>query len=319
MFARFVDLQIKVLKMLPMRFPVVRGSSALRYSQALFIMQANTLNIGATRIRCVIEPIGHPHIHNRLGARSATGVKSIFDRCKLYESDGSAIRVHTHQFRHYLNTLAQTGGMSQLDIAKWSGRKDVRQNTYYDHETSATVIARIRTAIGDDTRMFGPLATGARAALISRDEFARLKVPTAHNTDFGYCIHDYVMSPCQMHRDCLNCTEQVCIKGKGEKEQRIRQAHNETARLLAMAEKASADGQFGASDWVEHHSIQLSRIEALLEILDDPAVPFGAIIQLLPPGIPSRLDHATQARALSPAPNVRESSLVLPTPEEAAE
>lgn len=317
-YARFVDVQATVLKMLPNGFPVVRGANALKYSDALFVMQTNTVNAGGTRIRCVIEPIGYPHIQNRLGARSTTGVKSIFDRCELYEPDGSAIRVNTHQFRHYLNTLAQTGGMSQLDIAKWSGRKDVRQNRYYDHETPAAVVARIRTAVGDDTRMFGPLATGVRVALISRDEFARLKVPTAHTTDFGYCIHDYVMSPCQMHRDCLNCGEQVCVKGHDEKEQRIRQAYTETTRLLAMAEKAGAEGQFGANDWVEHHSVQLSRIKALLEILDDPAVPSGAIIQLIPADIPSRLDQASQARALLPEPNGPRSPQASLTSEEVA-
>lgn len=208
--------------------------------------------------------------------------------------------------------------MSQLDIAKWSGRKDVRQNRYYDHESPAAIVARIRTAVGDDKRMFGPLATGARAALIWRDEFARLKFPTAHTTDFGYCTHDYVMSPCQMHRDCLNCGEQVCVKGDEEKEQRIRKAHGEATRMLAMAEQADAEGLVGASDWAAYHAAQLGRIATLLEILDDPAVPPGAIIQLMPADIPSRLDHASQARALLPEPNGSESSLVPPMCEEAA-
>ena len=197
------------------------------------------------------------HIHPRLGYGSTDGIQSIFDRCGFYEPDGSPIRVTTHQFRHYLNTLAQAGGLSQLDIAKWSGRKDVRQNRYYDHETPTAIVARIRTAVGDDTRMFGPLATGHRAALITRDEFARLKVPTAHTTDFGYCIHDYVMSPCQMHRDCLNCGEQVCVKGEPGKERRVREAHAEATRLLAMAEQAAADGELGACEWAEHHRAQL--------------------------------------------------------------
>ncbi|NPT60050.1 integrase [Paraburkholderia sp. 5N] len=316
-YVRFADVESAVLKDLPRGFPTVHGATGLKYSDAMFVIQRNALAVSKPRIRCVIEPIGHPHIHNRLGARSETGVQSIFDRCGLYEPDGSPIRVHTHQFRHYLNTLAQAGGMSQLDIAKWSGRKDVRQNRFYDHETPDAIVARIRTAVGDDTRMFGPLAAGPRAALITRDEFARLKVPTAHTTDFGYCIHDYVMSPCQMHRDCLNCGEQVCVKGLEEKEKRIRQAHAEATRLLAMAERAETEGEFGASEWVEHHRVQLARVTALLEILDDPAVPRGAIIQLMPADIPSRLDHAAEARVLLLAPVKVESSRVPPMSEEA--
>ena len=301
-YVRFVDVEAAVLRQLPRGFPIADEATGLKYSDALFVIQRNALEASKARIRCVIERVTHPHIHNRLGARSTTGIQSIFDRCGFYESDGSPIRVNTHQFRHYLNTLAQAGGLSQLDIAKWSGRKDVRQNKYYDHETPAAIVARIRTAVGDDTRMFGPLATGPRAALIARDEFARLKVPTAHTTDFGYCIHDYVMSPCQMHRDCLNCGEQVCVKGESEKEKRIRQAHAEATRLLAMAEQADADGELGAGEWAEHHRVKLARITALLDVLDDPAVPPGAVIQLMPADIPSRLEHAAQARALLPAP-----------------
>jgi len=38
-----------------------------------------------------------------------------------------------------------------------------------------------------------------------------------------------------------------------------------------------------------------------LDILDDPAVPHGAVIQLTPADIPSRLEQAAQARALLPS------------------
>ena len=314
-YVRFADVEAVVLRQLPRGFPVAAAKTALGYGDALFVIQRNALHPLRARFRCIIQPVTHSHIHSRLGTLSTTDTLSIFDRYGFYEPDGSPIRVHTHQFRHYLNTLAQAGGLSQLDIAKWSGRKDVRQNRYYDHETPAAVVARIRTAVGDDTRMFGPLATGPRAALITRDEFARLKVPTAHTTDFGYCIHDYVMSPCQMHRDCLNCGEQVCVKGESDKENRIRQAHAEATRLLAMAEQAAADGELGAGEWAEHHRAQLARITALLDILDDPVVPRGAVIQLMPADTPSRLEQAAQARELLPSQAGGDSA---PTFEEAA-
>lgn len=301
-YGRFADVEAAVLRKLPRGFPVADKTTGLKYGDALFVIQRNALEVSKARFRCVIEPVKSGQISDRLGERSTRGYKSIFERCGFYAPDGTLIHATTHQFRHYLNTLAQQGGLSQLDIAKWSGRKDLRQNRYYDHETSAAVVARIRAAVGDDTRFFGPLATGPRAALITRDEFARLKVPTAHTTDFGYCIHDYVMLPCEMHRDCLNCGEQLCVKGEAEKEKRIRQAHAEATRLLAMAEQAEAEGEFGASEWAEHHKAHLARIMALLGVMDDPAVPLGAFIQLMPAEIPSRLEHAGQARALLPSP-----------------
>jgi hypothetical protein len=298
-YVRFADLEAAVLRQLPRGFPVADRTTGLKYSDALFVIQRNALGSWA-RLRCVIDLVSYTQIASRLCPNR--GVRSIFDRCGFYEPDGSPVHATTHQFRHYLNTLAQAGGLSQLDIAKWSGRKDVRQNRYYDHETSDAVVARIRAAVGDETRFFGPLATVPRAALITRDEFARVKVPTAHTTDFGYCIHDYVMSPCEMHRDCLNCGEQLCVKGEAQKEKRIRQAHAEATRLLVMAEAAEAEGEFGASEWAEHHRGHLARITALLGVLDDPAVPRGAVIQLMPAHTPSRLEHAAQARALLSSP-----------------
>ncbi|MBN0091555.1 integrase, partial [Pseudomonas aeruginosa] len=110
-------------------------------------------------------------------------------RFGFVEPDGSPIVVTSHQFRHYLNTLAQAGGLSQLDIAKWSGRRDVRQNEAYDHVTSEQMLQKIRGAVGEE-QMFGSLAELPKKVMIRRDEFARLVIPTAHTTDLGYCIHD---------------------------------------------------------------------------------------------------------------------------------
>lgn len=291
---QFEDLEAAVLKWLPRGFPVMVEENGLRYSEALFVIFRNAVEVRKPPFRCIIEPVGQGLIWNRLGARADQ--KSIFDRAGFTEDDGSSIHVTTHQFRHYLNTLAQAGGLSQLDIAKWSGRKDVQQNEAYDHESNESLLARVREAVGDDTRMFGPLAAATRKNLIPRDEFARLKVPTAHTTEFGYCIHDYVMAPCQMHRDCMNCGEQVCIKGEVKKEARIRLAFEEATRLLQMAEKAEEEGDFGASGWVEHHRAQMERLSSLMEILENPLVQRGAVIRLSPATVPSRLEHAAAAR-----------------------
>lgn len=293
---KFQDVEKAVVSLLPKGFPVLDRTSGLRYSEALFVTQKNALHEGRARFRCIVERVNQGHIHNRLGARSTSGIVSIFDRAGFFEPDGSSIYVTTHQFRHYLNTLAHAGGMSQLDIAKWSGRRDISQNANYDHETSSAVVARIRAAIGDSARMFGPLAASLRAASISRGEFSRLKVPTAHTTDFGYCIHDYVMSPCQLHRDCLNCTEQICVKGDTLKEGNLRRAFEEGRQLLQMAEKVVADNEFGAAKWTEHHRLQVARIQSLLQLIDDATVPVGTFIQLQPTEAAGRLDQAVRQR-----------------------
>jgi len=184
--------------------------------------------------------------------------------------------------------------MSQLDIAKWSGRKDVRQNAAYDHVTPGQMLQKIRDAIGDDSQMFGPLAEIPKKVLIPRDEFARLRIPTAHTTELGFCVHDYTMSPCQLHRDCIHCEDLVCVKGDEEKSMRLRQNLEEARDLLQKAEDAVSDGYAGGDRWLEHHLSAVERLSQLCSIMDDPNVPHGAVVQLAPPlgvnrvGDPSR-------------------------------
>jgi len=145
------------------------------------------------------------------------------------------------------------------------------------------MVQKIRDAIGDDSTMFGPLAELAKKTLIPRDEFARLVVPTAHTTELGYCIHDYTMSPCQQHRDCIHCTDLICVKGDEAKERQLRLQLEEARGLLQRAEEATQEGYYGSDRWLEHHTSTVERLSQLCSIMDDPKVPIGAVIQLSPP------------------------------------
>ena len=286
------DIQAAVLSSLPRNFPWAHKSTGLKFSEALFVVQPNFMNTGKATLRGKIGIATYAEVSKRLSGRDNRGTSSIFERHGFSEENGNVIRITTHQFRHYLNTLAQAGGLSQLDIAKWSGRKDIRQNRAYDHLSDRDVVAMVRTAVGDPERAVGPLARVDSTTLIRRDEFARLKVPTAHTTEFGFCIHDFSMLPCQLHRDCLNCTEQVCIKGDEVRERNIRRLRDETRQLLAEAVAAESDKYHGASRWVEHQRRTLARLEELCTIFDDPNIPRGTVIQPTKAAPASRLEQA---------------------------
>ncbi len=294
---RFRDVEKAVCTMLPRGFPVLNPETGLDYSDALLVVRRNELHPRRGTYQCVFEPVTITQINTALGNRTAHGFGSIFSRFGFIEPDGTPIKVTSHQYRHYLNTLAQAGGMSQLDIAKWSGRKDVRQNATYDHVTPDQMLAKVREAIGDGSQMFGPLAELPTRLPISRDEFGRLRAPTAHTTDLGYCIHDYTMSPCQLHRDCLNCEDLVCVTGDAKKTARIRERLAEARELLVRAEEARADGYAGSDRWLTHHAATVERLAHLCAIMDDPTVPDGAIIQLAPPPREAQIGN-TDARAV---------------------
>lgn len=295
-FARFAGVEKAVLGMLPRGFPILDKATGLKYSEALFVVRRNELGAQRGTYRCMIEAVGVGQINTGLGNRAEHGYESVFTRLGFTEPDGSPITLTSHQFRHYLNTLAQVGGLSQLDIAKWSGRKDIRQNEAYDHMTPTAMLQKIRDAVGDDNQMFGPLAELPKRVMIRRDEFARLVIPTAHTTDIGYCVHDYTSSPCQVHMDCIHCQDLVCVKGDEEKTALLRQRLDEARDLEDKATAAQEDGYFGSDRWAEHHRSTVERLSQLVAILDDPSVPDGAVIQLSTPNMASRIAQAAADR-----------------------
>jgi hypothetical protein len=233
--ARFADVEKAILKLLPDRFPYLNDELGLKYSEALILQRTNELNRQKDIIIPSITSFTHGFIADALGARNNN--LSLFEAFNYKEIDGTPLKVTSHQFRHYLNTLAQKGGASQLDIAKWSGRLNVHQNKDYDHLTADDMLLSLQDAIGDSNLMVGPLADIEdikKKVVISRDEFSRLKLRTAHVTEFGICIHDYTMTPCSLYRDCMNCVEQVCMKGDKERTDRIKQTREDTMAIMEL-------------------------------------------------------------------------------------
>jgi hypothetical protein len=299
--ALFADVEAAILKLLPDGFPVFDRATGLKYSEALFVVEKNLFHAKKGTWACIIEPVCQRHIRDGLGGRLAYGASSLFSRLGLTNEDGSEIRINSHKFRHYLKTLAQKGGLSQLDIAKWSGRRDVRQNRAYDHMSGNEILQRLRGAIGDDNQMFGPLARVQVNTPMTQSEFAALQVPTAHSTDIGFCIHDFTMLPCPIHRDCINCNEHVCIKGDQAKARRVHERLGEAKRLLAAADAGEREGFEGADRWREHHMATVARLEELSRLLDDPALPAGSVIQLDHPSADSPVRLARRQRGESDA------------------
>ena len=285
----FADVERVILSMLPANFPLADQKNNLKYSEALCLTRLNELTELWGTYRGVIVLPDTAYTQKQLG--STRTFLNIFERFGYRELDGSPMSITTHQFRHFLNTVAQMGGLSQLDIAKWSGRAKLGQNKCYDHQSDRDVLALARSALGDPEKSAGHVAGIPPSSLISRDQFATLKIMTAHTTDLGYCLHDFSMLPCQLHRDCPNCDEHVCIKGDVVREQAIRQYRQETQALLAKALEALGEEEFGANRWVEHQTLTLKRLDELCAIFEDSSVAANAIIQ--PRGIvpASRLEQ----------------------------
>lgn len=294
---RFEDLERAVLAMLPPSFPYLPGDgSPVRADEALCVMFKNQLHPARATYACMFDLLEQGDIGARLGQRDNSGITSLFTKYGFTEDDGSPIVVNSHAFRHYLNTLAQMGGLSDVEIAVFSGRADVRQNQVYDHMTSDQAQAPVHAATKEHGFMTG-LVKSPERRLVNRSE--HLGAGAGHTTEYGHCTHDFASEPCQMHRDCLNCEEQECVKGDAHKEANLRARIHETRQLLGAARAALNDEEFGADRWVKHQEKTLKRAEALLEILLDPATPVGARIRLASEDLPTPIGHAVSPAAKS--------------------
>jgi hypothetical protein len=199
-------------------------------------------------------------------------------------------------FRHYLTMVGKAGGLSDIESNKWAGRANSLHLATYNSQSDRDVLATIRTAVAQNRPGLGPLANMDSRLFINRAEFANIRVISAHTTELGHCLHDFATLPCQLHGDHINCNKHVVVKGESEQEKNLRCEQAETCALLEKAKSAMSDGEYGASMWVDDHTKKLERINQILQILDDPNTPIGAVIQ--PSGIvpPSRLKQAIESR-----------------------
>lgn len=266
----------------PEGFPWLSKEKKVKYSNALFCMRRNLIVLKRGTSPVILWVPTNNVFNNDLSPRESLGEvghKSIFDRNGYLTVDDRRIKLTSHQARHLLNTMAQRGGLSQLEIAKWSGRADIKQNRTYNHMSEYEMVARAEQ-LDTSLTLFGPPGEVGMQLPITIQEFNTLEKGAVHVTEFGVCVHDFVMTPCDKYRDCLNCAEQVCIKGETEKFARIKKRLDEVREQFLAAENAMRDGYAGADRWYEYHKNTLEHLVRLVSILQNPNVEDGAQIKL---------------------------------------
>lgn len=282
---RFSDVESAILSLLPRRFPIFDEATGLRYSEALMVVRRHEFaEPGRGRWRCMIAPVNYGNImdnfHNAEGVFARLGLSTL----------EHPIILRTHQLRHHLNTLAQRGGLSEMEIAAWSGRKDVRQNAAYDHRTPEEMLQRKRRRDRELETVQGAAVKVNKPVLRAE---AAARTVHGHATEIGFCKHDFSASPCAMFMECLHCTKHVCIKGHDPRHlERVMLSIENARRSLAEAEASLSKEYEGAEDWVRAHRETIQRLEQLRAILVDPTVPDGSLIRLAKSGRYSLVEQA---------------------------
>lgn len=252
----------------------------VRFSNALCALFVNQLSM-KLQTGSELFKISNVFFSKELGSSKISKHKNIFERHGYYDEHNKALFLRTHQARHLLNTIAQRGGLGELDIAKWSGRVSVTQNRVYNHITEAEMIEKVK-ALGINQNNIIPCDSDVNENFeISTLHVLKNKIEhgAVHITEYGYCVHDYILAPCSKYFDCINCSEQVCVKGEKLKLERLKSLLDTTECLVIKAKEAISDDELGADKWYLHQTKTLERVKGIIALMEKPELPDGSLIR----------------------------------------
>lgn len=265
---------------LPKEWPWLNKERGIKYSNALCCFRAHELREDFSPSPIKLWSPGKSTFTTDLNQIDGQE-RSIWKRHGYKNPDGTEISMVSHQLRRLLNTAAQRGNVGQLDIARWSGRANVHQNKTYNQMADAEYVDLARSAgVGESDAPSGLIAKIRVNAPVMLEDLEAIGDAIAHVTELGFCVHDYSMLPCQKCRDCLNCTEHVCVKGDAVKLQRMRQQRDLISGQLERAKAEDTAGTYGADRWSIHHLKTLERLDQLIQFMESPELSDGALIRL---------------------------------------
>ena len=249
-----------------------------RLSDYLFLLPQHFLHRDNLVQHGVVTFLGEYQVGSFL--RSSGGHKSVFERLGILDANGKPYEVTSKAFRHYLNTIAKDGELSELDIARWSGRKRLGQNAAYDHTDGRQLKKRVRQMLETEA-MRGPMPSAvAKLPPVEREAFIKARVNSAHMTDIGACIQDWSLAPCPKHGSCAGCGDHLVVKGNPLHKARAERLLAEHESMLAQAKEEMDEGTYGASSWVAHNEKMVEGLRKTVAVHQDPAIADGTAVQV---------------------------------------
>lgn len=264
--------------------------SLLPLSAYLFVVPQNFCHSEKPTNSSVVCLLADQQISDFLSGRSSRrgATRSVFDRYGFTEADGSPIKLTSHMFRHWLNTVFEQGGLGQHEIARWFGRKDIGQNAAYDHVTGMQKAEEVHRLM-ESGRMRGPMAeTHELLDPVDRPAFRDTAIATAHTTDLGLCVTDWSLAPCPDHGSCARCSEHLIVKGDPKQKAAAEELLNEHEWFLADAVREAEEDTYGASNYVAHHRSMVEGLRRILAVHNDSDIPDETLVHLNT-GMPPRL------------------------------
>ena len=238
-------------------------------------------------------------LNDALGAiqQRLPGSHSLFSELGIKNENGEELVISSHQIRVWLSTMAERGEMDSLDLAMFAGRSRIEDNRAYDLRPMSEFKAESRKLLE-----LGLESLDGTTAL----EAVKVNVPvtfemlghkdrigTVQVSGYGYCEHDWTMTPCTKAGECISCKEHACVKGLPKNVEHLKQLEDVVQNELNRAAAATQEGFHGANAWLVYHGKKLAIIKTLLKYLEDDQLPDGLILR-----IPEELDVSLTKIAL---------------------
>jgi hypothetical protein len=233
--------------------------------------------------------ITHTQISDFIAGRPDMGVKSVFERYNLMFED-QPVRLTSHQFRHFLSTMLELSDtVSDIEVARYFGRKYSGDNAAYDHTNKAK---RVMDHSGDIIASTGVSSEQAKEAailftLVDKEEALDTigDLTTTLITSIGLCRHDYNDSPCGKHYACLRgCAEYYRVKGSKTEIDEVTRIHIQQLQHVEAAKEAVDEEFHNANNWLISHQELLEGCETALSLEKDERIAVGERVQVFPEG-----------------------------------
>lgn len=210
------------------------------------------------------------------------GTRSIFALFAGSESEGASHKITSHQFRHWLSTIAKRGGLSEVELARWMGRRRIADNRAYDHRTQEERVEEARGLIKSG-RAAGPLAEIYKSLPSADGEtFLAAQVNAVLSTPYGMCVHDYGQGPCERHFSCAGCGELLRRKGDVDERAALNTMLERTRAALASANAEDEGGTYGAANWIACNQRLEVDLISMLSVDSDETHCDGELVRVWP-------------------------------------
>ena len=221
-----------------------------RLGQSLFVIFLNDSSGNRATNYFISMPIIWGQLNQFLCGKP--GIPSIFEQQEYIDDGGHPYRIRTHDFRRLLNMVAQRGGLSQMEIAQWMGRRRVSDNAAYDLRTPTEMAAEMRELVTKN-EAYGIIADQVQALPeAERGAFLEARLAMIHTTPHGHCASNIAESPCATAMSCLGgCRQYLRRKGDAKSRESLLRIERETLIALNRAREAMALGKFNAENWVK--------------------------------------------------------------------